>query len=461
MQYAQVRAIEHLHPLVRSRRELERVVKDVEAAPGIVLYTLFNRELADELEKSCKRLNIPCVPVLKPILQVFESYLGTPSTPTVAGQHVLDADYFRRIDALNFTMLHDDGHLPRESQRRRHRPGRHQPHVEDADQRSISPIAASRPPTCRWCPACRCRRSSRAPSNGLRGRPGGERRAHRASPPEPRARARRIITSTTMSTARRSPPRSPRRAQLCARHGWPIIDVTRRSIEETAAAIIRLYHDREAPALGGMSSFLQAGRPPLILASGSKSRARGCSKRRGSPSSSSRPGSMSAPCARRSAAKGSLGPHDVAEVLARAKAEAVSELAPQAYVIGADQVLAFGDDDVLQARQHGGGARASCSICSGKTHTLHTAVAVADRRRDHLGGDDDCDAHACASSRRNSSAAISPPPARRCSARSAPISSKSLGIQLFEKIDGDYFSILGLPLIPLLDTLRREGVIEG
>ena len=82
VQYAQVRAIEHLHPLVRSRRELERVVKDVEAAPGIVLYTLFNREFADELEQSCKRLNIPCVFALKPILQVFESYLGTPATPT-------------------------------------------------------------------------------------------------------------------------------------------------------------------------------------------------------------------------------------------------------------------------------------------------------------------------------------------------------------------------------------------
>ena len=91
VQYAQVRAIEHLHPLVRSRRELERVVKDVEAAPGIVLYTLFNRELAEELEKSCKRLNIPCVPALKPILQVFESYLGTPATPTVGGPMAADA----------------------------------------------------------------------------------------------------------------------------------------------------------------------------------------------------------------------------------------------------------------------------------------------------------------------------------------------------------------------------------
>ena len=59
VQYAQVRAMEHLHPLVRSRRELDRVLKDVEAAPGIVLYTLFNRELADALEQSCKRLNVP------------------------------------------------------------------------------------------------------------------------------------------------------------------------------------------------------------------------------------------------------------------------------------------------------------------------------------------------------------------------------------------------------------------
>jgi len=86
VQYAQVRAIEHLHPLVRSRRELERVLKDVEAAPGIVLYTLFNRELAEELERSCKRLNLPCVPALKPILHpVMENVLEKPPTVMVRG----------------------------------------------------------------------------------------------------------------------------------------------------------------------------------------------------------------------------------------------------------------------------------------------------------------------------------------------------------------------------------------
>src|ERR671922_1600424 len=87
-------------------------MQEVASAPGIVLYTLVNKELAEQLERGCRELKVPCLHALHPIMKVFESYLGAPRTPTVAGQHVLDADYFRRIDALNFTMAHDDGHLP-------------------------------------------------------------------------------------------------------------------------------------------------------------------------------------------------------------------------------------------------------------------------------------------------------------------------------------------------------------
>src|SRR6202044_1803528 len=54
----------------------------------------------------------PCLSVLNPILTLFQSYLGTSSTPRAGAQHMLNADYFKRIDALNFTMLHDDGQLP-------------------------------------------------------------------------------------------------------------------------------------------------------------------------------------------------------------------------------------------------------------------------------------------------------------------------------------------------------------
>ena len=247
MQYAQVRAIEHLHPLVRSRRELDRVLKDVETAPGIVLYTLFNRDLAEELEKSCKRLNVPCVPALQPILKVFESYLGTPSTPTVGGQHVLDADYFRRIEALNFTMLHDDGHLPA--------------NLNDADIILLGISRTSKTPTSIYL-ANRGFKTANVPL--VTGVP---------LPPQLEVPTRAFVVALVASAERISQVRQNRvieqshshledyvdrdaiaaeiaqTRQLCARYGWPIIDVTRRSIEETAAAIIRLYSDREAPVL--------------------------------------------------------------------------------------------------------------------------------------------------------------------------------------------------------------------
>ncbi|MGC2409460.1 MAG: pyruvate, water dikinase regulatory protein [Methyloceanibacter sp.] len=247
VQYPQVRAIEHIHPLVRHRRELERVLKDVDATPGIVLYTIVNQELAEEIEQSCKRLNLPCVPVLKTILQVFESYLGTPSTPKVAGQHVLDADYFRRIEALNFTMLHDDGHLPE--------------NLEDADILLIGISRTSKTPTSIYL-ANRGFKAANVPL--IPGVP---------LPPKLEAPTKVFVVGLVASPERIAQVRQNRvlehaashldayvdreaiaveiaeTRQLCARRGWPVIDVTRRSIEETAAAILRLYLDREAPVL--------------------------------------------------------------------------------------------------------------------------------------------------------------------------------------------------------------------
>jgi regulator of PEP synthase PpsR (kinase-PPPase family) len=247
VQYAQTRDIEHLHPLVRSRRELDRVLKDVEAAPGIVLYTLFNRELADALEQSCKSLNVPCVAPLQHILKVFESYLGTPATPTVGGQHVLDAEYFRRIEALNFSMLHDDGHLPE--------------NIGDADIILLGISRTSKTPTSIYL-ANRGFKTANVPL--VPGMP---------FPAALEQKTKAFVVALVASPERIAQVRQNRVIEqahghleeyvdreaiaaeiaqtraLCARHGWPIIDVTRRSIEETAAAIIRLYDDREAPAL--------------------------------------------------------------------------------------------------------------------------------------------------------------------------------------------------------------------
>ena len=108
-QYEGVSSIEHVYPLVRSRGQLIKAIAEIEMAPGIVLFTLVDQELAGQLEASCKEMGVPYLPVLQPIMDLFESYIGTTSKHRPGAQHMLNADYFRRIDALNFTMIYDDG----------------------------------------------------------------------------------------------------------------------------------------------------------------------------------------------------------------------------------------------------------------------------------------------------------------------------------------------------------------
>jgi len=207
-----------------------------------------------------------------------------------------------------------------------------------------------------------------------------------------------------------------------------------------------------------MSGFLQGGRPPLILASASKSRAR-ILEAAGLAFVVEPPGLDEQATREALGGEEGLGPHDLAEVLARAKAEAVSELAPQAYVIGGDQVLAQGEkiftkpDDMEAARRQ-------LLDLSGKQHTLHTAVAVATNGNT---------VWAETTTATLTMRTLSPEFIGRylAAAGEEVLNSvgayqiESFGAQLFERIEGDYFSILGLPLIPLLDTLRREAVIES
>ena len=207
-----------------------------------------------------------------------------------------------------------------------------------------------------------------------------------------------------------------------------------------------------------MSSFLQAGRPPLILASESKSRAR-ILEAAGLAFIVEPPGLDEATMRQAVSGEKLLAPHDVAEVLARAKAEAVSDLARQAYVIGADQVLALGDT-ILTKPDSMEAARRQLLDLSGKTHSLHTSVAVATN-----GGAIWAETTIATLTMRK----LSPEFIGRYLAAAgeevrASVGAyqiEGLGVQLFDKIEGDYFSILGLPLLPLLDTLRREGVIES
>jgi regulator of PEP synthase PpsR (kinase-PPPase family) len=243
VQYGQVRPIEHVHPLVRTQRQLNRVLQEIQSAPGIVLYTIVNRDLTSVLEQRCRELGVPSLHVLEPIMKVFESYLGAPQTPIVAGQHVLDADYFRRIDALNFAMAHDDGHLPGD--------------LNEADIIILGISRTSKTPTSIYL-AQRGYKTANVPLVPGIEPPAALTGPHKAfivgliASPERIAEIRR---NRVRLMADRNLDDYVDRTQianeiaysrrLCARHGWPVIDVTRRSIEETAATITKLLHDRE------------------------------------------------------------------------------------------------------------------------------------------------------------------------------------------------------------------------
>lgn len=207
-----------------------------------------------------------------------------------------------------------------------------------------------------------------------------------------------------------------------------------------------------------MTNFLQEGRPPLILASASPAR-RALLESTGLTFSTTAADLDEAAMRTALGLDGTVDPSDVAEVLARAKAEAVSGPSGGAFVIGADQVMCAGKQTFGKPRTIDE-ARARLLDLSGKSHQLHTAVAIATGGATIWAYTD----VATLTMRRFSPEFVGRYLAAAGEAVLGSVGAyqlESLGIQFFEKIDGDFFSILGLPLLPLLDALRREGAIEG
>lgn len=238
-QYKDARAIEHIYPLIRTEKQLMKVFEEIEEEPGIILYTVVDQALAASIDRRSSVMGLPCVSVLEPVLTVFQSYLGTPAGRRVGAQHVLDADYFRRIDALNFTMDHDDGQLPHD--------------INEADVILVGISRTSKTPTSIYL-ANRGIKTANVPivpgvpvpeSLALATRPlvvGLIATAERIS----QVRQNRILGQTGVYDSEGYVDRAAISAelayarQICTRHGWPMIDVSRRSIEETAAAVVAL-----------------------------------------------------------------------------------------------------------------------------------------------------------------------------------------------------------------------------
>lgn len=242
-QFRSATPIEHVYPLIRNRQQLSPVLSAIDEKPGIVLYTIVDQSLAEYVDERCKELGVPSVNLLEPVLAVFQTYLGSRLRRRVGAQHRLNAEYFRRIEALNFAMDHDDGQMPED--------------YEEADIILVGISRTSKTPTSIYLAnrGIKVANVPIVPDTPL--------------PPTLVSAKRPLIVGLIATTDRISQVRENRelgqtlgfdkspytdRANineelkyaraLCARHQWPIIDVTRRSIEETAAAIVALRPSR-------------------------------------------------------------------------------------------------------------------------------------------------------------------------------------------------------------------------
>ena len=234
--------IEHIYALVRSKRQLERVLQEIEGAPGVVLHTIVDKDLRAALEQGCRDMDMTCIAAMDPLISALARYLGASLSTRVGAQHALDAGYFERMDALNFAMAHDDGQGTAD--------------LEDADVVLVGVSRTSKTPTSIYL-AHRGVRSANVPLV-----PGAEVPAQLLTLRKP------LVVGLTVSPDRLLQIRRNRllslreeresayvddeavreeivRARrLFDRHKWPVIDVTRRSVEETAAAVINLINAR-------------------------------------------------------------------------------------------------------------------------------------------------------------------------------------------------------------------------
>lgn len=239
-QYQGIVPIEHVYPLVRNRRQLDRVITEIENEPGIVLYTLVETDLVERLKSACDELGCPSLSVLEPVHRMFQSYLGVATTPKPGAQHTLSAEYFRRIDALNFTMAHDDGQLTE--------------NLNEADVVLVGISRTSKTPTSIYL-ANRGIKTANVPL--VPGVPFPDQLLSLTKPlivglvasPERivQIRQNRMLAlnadgkDATYIDKQMVADEVVQARRLFDRQAWPVIDVTRRSIEETAAAIIDLY----------------------------------------------------------------------------------------------------------------------------------------------------------------------------------------------------------------------------
>ncbi len=243
-QFAAAKPLEHIYALVRSRPQMEKTLAEIEASPGLVLYTIINPNLRRLLEIRCSELQAPAISVLDPLLNAFTDYLGLEQSQRTGAQHQLDDAYFKRIAALDYTLSHDDGQMIWD--------------LEPADVVLVGVSRTSKTPTCMYLAnrGVKCANIPLIPTS---------------DPPEELFNLRKpLVVGLIASPERLAQIRKSRLGELqatgaageysdldlvraevlrakrlYAKHRWPVIDVTWKSVEETAASILTKLSARQ------------------------------------------------------------------------------------------------------------------------------------------------------------------------------------------------------------------------
>ncbi|GAB4171739.1 MAG: pyruvate, water dikinase regulatory protein [Thalassobaculales bacterium] len=241
-QFEGVEPVEHVWSLVRTANHVEKVIGGIRAHPGPVLFTLMNGELRRRVEGACRELAVPAIGVLDPVIAAFHGFLGQAARPRTGWTHMLDDAYFQRIEAMNFAILHDDG--------------QNQHELDLADIVLVGVSRTSKTPTSLYL-ANRGYRTANVPI--VPGMPLTPEVLNCRRPlmvgltndPDRlvQLRRNRILqlkgetrTDYVDLDAVRAEVQQARR--LFGQLGWPVIDVTRRSIEETSATILQHLQNR-------------------------------------------------------------------------------------------------------------------------------------------------------------------------------------------------------------------------
>lgn len=241
-QFERVQPLEHNYYLVRSEKQLARVVREVRGAPGVVWYTLADEHLRSVLEAECRAAGIPTLPVLDPAVHMLSRHLGIVATERVAGQHSLTQEYFDRIEAVDFALRHDDG--------------QNVDGLGSADVILVGVSRTSKTPTCVYL-ANRGVRAGNVPLVPGVPLPPALYEFRRPMIVGLKISAERLVqirrqrllsiretTETAYADEEAVRQEVTEANRLFQRNKWVVIDVSRRSVEETAAAILNKLSER-------------------------------------------------------------------------------------------------------------------------------------------------------------------------------------------------------------------------